>query len=443
MGMFKAFRWTGLGCIAGFVFTTCMSAVGDDGGPGSLDSSFAPVHYLSPPFLLSENQDLIIRVQVEASDGIGFISPAGTPKAAWASSNGMFVATLAQQADSKILVGFGSDSAHEERVWRLLPDGTPDPVFHRAKFIYWGDFPRINALHVCANGTILTSGDFTNVDGHTTYYLARLDSNGAVDTTFQNFNPGKPVAIGEDHEGRILVATSQFTNYTILRLQSDGSLDSTFPRLTNATEFLILRDGNYLISGAFTNISGVSRAGVTVVHQDGSVEPGFDPGSHLDGQVYALAQQEDGRIFLGGRFKHFDATSVPSGLVRLFPNGQLDPSWHSSDSLHAEGTDWGPLQVLPAPAGVYLLGEYGGPSELLRLRGDDVFRMIIGNSPSLIEKITVGSTTGDQYTLESSTNLLQWDETANAIADAFLLTFEMPKPTDKLPHFYRAIRKKP
>src|SRR5436190_17153557 len=97
------------------------------------------------------------------------------------------VRAIVIQPDGSILVAGGFDTfagAPVQRIVRLLADGTIDSGFIPPQFS--GGFYGVYAKPVVLdNGKILIAGDFTQVDGASNLGIARLDSNGIVDMTFQ------------------------------------------------------------------------------------------------------------------------------------------------------------------------------------------------------------------------------------------------------------------
>src|SRR5262249_42130947 len=65
-------------------------------------------------------------------------------------------------------------------------------------------------------------------------------------------------------------------------------------------------DGKLVVGGFFTSIAGVPRNHIARLEQNGAVDPSFDPGSGVTGygsaSVNALALQEDGKLLIAGAF---------------------------------------------------------------------------------------------------------------------------------------------
>ena len=95
-----------------------------------------------------------------------------------------------------------------------------------------------------------------------------------------------------------------FTSYNgtpagyIARLNADGSLDTTFNyggtgANNNVDEIVILPSGKILIAGAFSTYNGLPAPRITRLNADGSMDAGFNPGTGPAGGpgFYAMAVQ--------------------------------------------------------------------------------------------------------------------------------------------------------
>jgi uncharacterized delta-60 repeat protein len=92
------------------------------------------------------------------------------------------------------------------------------------------------------------------------------------------------------------------TRNGIGRLNADGSLDTTFDSSVDGTVFALARqpDGKILVGGNFTTLAGHSRSYIGRLDPDGSIDSEFHPGA--DNQVHSIAVQPDGKILVGGNF---------------------------------------------------------------------------------------------------------------------------------------------
>src|SRR5688500_18298559 len=86
-----------------------------------------------------------------------------------------------------------------------------------------------------------------------------------------------------------------------------------------------LSDGSFLLGGFFTNYNGVRRGGLAKIFEDGALDETFVPDPIFDAinnEVFSISQQPDGQFIIGG----IGGSPPTSRLVRLNPNGSLDPT---------------------------------------------------------------------------------------------------------------------
>jgi len=234
------------------------------------------------------------------------------------------------QPDGKILIGgifTAVGGVTRNRIARLNADGTLDTSFDPGS----GANQTIQTISLQPDGKILVGGDFTSFNGVARNRLARLNSDGSLDTSF---NPGTGAnnsvrAIAVLSNGKILVG-GLFTDFngspreSVVRLNSDGSLDTTFASVdfsvTTVTDIVIQPDGLILVGGNFFMVNGVSRSNIVRLNPDGTVDANFT-NSFLSTTVNDVALQTNGRIVVGGNF------TSPRRIARLQPNGSIDSSF--------------------------------------------------------------------------------------------------------------------
>jgi uncharacterized delta-60 repeat protein len=271
------------------------------------------------------------------------------------------VAALAVQADGSILVGGffsmigggGTGSTPRSRLARLDRTGAVDPTFDP------GANGFVHELAILPDGKILVAGDFTMIGGGGTGsiarpYLARLNSNGTVDLSF-NPNPGGFIrGLAVQSDGKILVggnflSLAGTTRFFIGRYNDNGTLDSGFdPGADNQITVLLEQpDGRILAGGDFTMIGGgtgtTPRTRIARLMANGTVDGGFNPGAGANLIVNSLALQTDGRIIVGGAFTAlYEVAHTRSRLGRLNTDGSLDGSFDpgASNTVNA-------LAILP------------------------------------------------------------------------------------------------
>ncbi|HTD65293.1 MAG TPA: immunoglobulin domain-containing protein [Candidatus Limnocylindria bacterium] len=215
-----------------------------------------------------------------------------------------------------------SDGLARYHLARLNGDGTVDATFDAKDAS-----DEISSVAAAPGGKTLIAGAFNRVNGVPRNGIARLNSDGSLDATF---DPGSGansdvLALDVQPDGKILVG-GRFRSFNgrarhqIARLNSDGMLDPTFdPGPGPDAEVLsirVLSDGKIMIGGNFTEVNGQSRSRVARLNSDGSLDFGFDPGGGADYIVLSIAEVPDGKIMVGGHFTYFDGLPRPF-LVRL------------------------------------------------------------------------------------------------------------------------------
>ena len=144
-----------------------------------------------------------------------------------------------------------------------VPSGTIDTAFYQGASS--DDF--IDTIVQQEDGKIIIGGEFNNVNGLTRSRIARLNSDGQIDGSYnlgQGFD-GPVRAIQIDAEGKAVVA-GYFKSFNgvsrngIARLNPNGALDETFNHGggadTPVTDFAIQAAGCIVIVGDFKTFNG-------------------------------------------------------------------------------------------------------------------------------------------------------------------------------------------
>ncbi len=207
---------------------------------------------------------------------------------------------------------------------RLNPDGSLDYGFE-------GTIEKngvINRILVQPNGKILVAGDFDYVNRAFRFRLARLNSDGTVDSTFDAFVNNYIGAIALQPDGKFLVGGffSSFNGENqayLARLSDDGSLDAGFSPAVNYTvqALAVQANGQIVIGGQFTNVGGATRNRFGRINADGTLDAAFNQGGGANGFVDDIAVQTDGKILIGGDFSRVNGFSR-LGLARVNSIGQ-------------------------------------------------------------------------------------------------------------------------
>ncbi|HEX8251141.1 MAG TPA: delta-60 repeat domain-containing protein [Pyrinomonadaceae bacterium] len=266
--------------------------------------------------------------------------------------NNNYIWSIAVQPDGKILVGgiFGSlapnggASVTRNNIARLECDGRADQTLNNLNLLgIDGNFSHIHSTAIQPDGKIIIGGYFSSVLGTPRRNLARLNTDGTLDTTFNpNVNHDVYLIVVQP-DGKILIGGlftslapnggATFARNRIARLSADGTIDATFnPNANNTVHSIAVQpDGKILVSGYFTSLApnagaAISRNYIARLNADGTVDAAFDP--NPNNAVFTIATQPDGKILVGGSFTSLAPNNGASvtryNLARLNTDGTVD-----------------------------------------------------------------------------------------------------------------------
>jgi len=244
------------------------------------------------------------------------------------------VETTLVLSDGKILIAgnfVGYNNSAVGLIARLNADGTIDTGFNIGGTGFNGT---VIKLLLQPDGKIITIGYFTQYNGVNRRGIARLNSDGSLDATF---DPGTGIGVDDyvkdvafQNEKIILIGDiTSYNNTTvksIIRINVNGSLDTTFAPADASFLYSIKvqSDGKIVVGGLFNTIGGQTRYRLARLNSNGSLDTGFNPGNAVINEgIYAILIQPDGKIVVGGSYSQ---TSY-KGLIRLNSNGSIDNSF--------------------------------------------------------------------------------------------------------------------
>jgi uncharacterized delta-60 repeat protein len=297
------------------------------------------------------------------------------------------VSRVLVQPDGKILIcGSFTSTLGElrQRLSRLNADGTVDPTFANPVVSGAGN-PNVERMVLQPDGKIVIGGNFTSVGGKAHAYIARVNANGSVDTTFKAPTPGdlpdtNVYALAVLPSGKIIVG-GQFTKFTVngvaysrqrvARLNADGSLDKNYlPAGTNGIVRSVITEpgGNILIGGKFNQVGALTRSNIArLTAFAGNVDGAFE--ANASAEVYDLELEPDGKIIVGGNFAEINFVSR-NRIARLNTDGTVDKSFADANPNASVRT------VAVQADGKVLLGGLfaqvgaGGPKVIARVNSD-------------------------------------------------------------------------
>lgn len=253
-------------------------------------------------------------------------------------------------SDGKILL-VGNFTQYNQtavnRIVKINTDGSVDSSFNVGS----GADAYVYTATEQADGKILIGGNFNNYNGVAKYKLARLNADGSLDATFSGTGTGPNNLVNNIlalPTGKILISgtfslyNDDYTAIKIARLNADGSFDSSFlaspgAGVSNSSISNVYYDApnqNYYVVGSFTGFNGAT--GVTIknlvkLNDSGIVDTTFNTGSGFNFSANSINMQNDGKLLIGGSFSSFNGTAVQN-LIRLTPDGNLDPTFNNTNS---------------------------------------------------------------------------------------------------------------
>jgi uncharacterized delta-60 repeat protein len=268
---------------------------------------------------------------------------------------------LAIQADGKIVVaGAAININYDFALARYNSDGSLDNSFD-GDGKQTIDFNGLNniayALAIQPNGKIVVAGQASD-----NFALVRYNSNGSLDNSFDgdgklitDFGSSAAYALAIQTNGKIVVAGQAFnldntTDFALARYNSNGSLDNTFDgdgKLTTdfggydgVTSLAIQTNGKIVAAGqtlnpnTFNNNFALAR-----YNSNGALDNSFDGDGKLttdlgSGKYYAasIAIQTNGKIVVAGQ-AYIYSTDNDFALARYNSNGALDNSFNGDGKL--------------------------------------------------------------------------------------------------------------
>jgi uncharacterized delta-60 repeat protein len=246
------------------------------------------------------------------------------------------IEAVAIQGDDKIVIGGNFTNFNGKvinRIARLNTDGTLDNSFD----VGTGANSHIYSMAIQADGKIIIVGDFTNYNGTSINRVARLNLDGTIDGSFHvgNGADGQVKSIAIQPDGKIIIGGSfQSYNYMaasrVARLNENGGLDNTFSVGTGANSFIlstsIQADGKIIIAGDFSSYNGTPIKRVARLNSNGTLDMTFAVGVGPSDWVLSTSILPNGKIMIGGFFNTYNGITV-GRIARLHSDGSLDETF--------------------------------------------------------------------------------------------------------------------
>lgn len=315
---------------------------------GSLDASLTPPITIGGAInsVLSRSDGKIIiggsfyQVDNVEYRDVALLGPSGIVEA------GAYVwnaTALAWYPDEKIIVG----SANSPGVHRLNTNMSVDGTFNPGSGISNAqqpdyEFDRVNTVAVQPDGKILVGGSFSTFSGEVRQNIVRLNDNGSLDSgfkspTFTVYNFRSEIfSIAVQKDGKLLIAgrfstVGGINSPTIARLNTDGTVDTGFvtpfiDQGSSAYSVHVQPDGRILVGGSLQLIEGnMIYNGIVRLHPTGARDKAFN--SSAVGTIKSMLGHSPSanvyNIFAGGAFREIDA-APRFGVAKLDDRSMFD-----------------------------------------------------------------------------------------------------------------------
>lgn len=258
--------------------------------------------------------------------------------------------SIAVQSDGKILLAghyISYDGNPTSNLIRINMDGTFDSTFHSEKnsngFIY--------AIDVQSDDKIIIGGYFYSYDGKSVSNIARLHSDGQIDTSFKIGSGADKVikSVQVDASDKILLS-GEFLNFNgkkriyFTQLNKDGSHDLGFNMTTGFNERVqqLFIDGNdnIYVSGWFNIFNGDTVFSKSRAEQffrlskDGTYDGSFSFNGNITSSVHAITSDVNDNVYLAGQLSYYQNGYRGNGIVKTDKNGIIDITFKTAAGLN-------------------------------------------------------------------------------------------------------------
>lgn len=290
---------------------------------GNLDLSFIPGNAVNLPVytisIQTDNKIIIggdftlynntLKNRIVRIDTLGVLDTSFNPDTG---ANELVQSAYAQNDGKIIIIGRFTkfNGILRKYIARLNSDGSLDTSFNPGT----GANNFISTAATQSDGKVVIGGYFTAYNGISRSYVARLNVDGSLDTGFSNGTTNVNGVVNLcliQNEGKIMIGGEN-----VRRLNIDGSLDLSFNAYNNSiSDFSIQLNGKIIV--------GNSSGSIVRLNSNGTVDSSFNDGSGLNGFIYTSSIQNDGKIIIGGSFTNYNGTPI-NRIARLNIDGSID-----------------------------------------------------------------------------------------------------------------------
>lgn len=299
----------------------------------------------SATFLVAGTYDVVVTdglVQTISGRAVVQVAPPTYPAVVSAAPNfaptfesrGGDIGGFFRLANGKVIVaGYFSriNGTSARSVARLNTDGSVDSTFTGSLVS-----STVYAVAVQADGKLVIGGVFTQVSGVSRAGLARLNADGTLDPSFApDADYNGVYTLGVQPDGKVIVGGGFVAGVT--RVNIDGTRDSTFPTVApngSVNALAVQADGKIVLGGSFTSLAGQARSGLGRLNPDGTLDTTFSVGTGFNNSVFAVRLTSNGGIVLAGAFTAYQG-STANRIIRLLSSGTPDSLFASGNGFNS------------------------------------------------------------------------------------------------------------
>lgn len=267
----------------------------------------------------------IARVNEDGSLDESFVTGAGFNSAPFSGSN------ILTSLDGKLYIGGSFTNYNGTAANRIISLNDNGSI--NTGFIYGTGFNNLTSgmSFNLAKTSFYVSGSYSNYNGTPTNRIIKLNLDGTIDNSF-DYGTGfdnATVGIFVDDDDSIFVS-GYFNNYNgtaiprLVKLQTNGAIDTSFvvgtsynTIGTSDTNFIFRNTQGILISyGYFTAFNGTTANHIIALNNDGTVSTIYNFGTGFNGILSVLTELTNGKYLAEGTFSSYNGV-LSSGIIML------------------------------------------------------------------------------------------------------------------------------
>ncbi|UCE21677.1 MAG: PQQ-like beta-propeller repeat protein [Candidatus Aminicenantes bacterium] len=272
-------------------------------------------------------------------------------------SRGREIQSIRQTTDGGYIVACGEVSYYyigidyENNVLKLASDGTI--VWQKSYGDLWSE--RSRSIQPTSDGGYVLAGRTESYGvGNGDVWVIKLASDGTVEwqKTYGGSRDEEGLSVKQTTDGGYVVAGTSssfgvgYTDIWVFKLASDGSVEwqKTYGGSQDEEAYSIgpTSDGGYIVAGQ-TESFGVEETDIWVfkLASDGTVEWQKTYGGSQDEEAYSIRQTTDGGYILAGSTDTYGAGKHDIFILKLSPNGDIEPGCYLVNESNAAVIDTG------------------------------------------------------------------------------------------------------